>query len=203
MGRGPDDDPRFFEAAFAAGVARAGPRRLMEERRLGPVVGLGTWQTRSTGDVELAREVVAAALDAGTRLFDTSPMYGGAEAVARRRARRPSRAAPSSRRRSGRPSPDEARAQLAAQLDWFGRVDVEQVHNLVAWQEHLPWLEAERDAGRIGRLGVTHYAPSAFDELERGAAHAAASTPSRSRSTRTSARRSSGSCRSPPSSAWP
>ena len=50
----------------------------MEERRLGPVVGLGTWRTFDD-DVRLARAVVAAALDAGTRLFDTSPMYGGAE----------------------------------------------------------------------------------------------------------------------------
>ena len=41
------------------------------------------------------------------------------------------------------------------------------MHNLVAWQEHLPWLEAERDGGRIGRLGVTHYSPGAFDELAR------------------------------------
>ena len=50
----------------------------MEERRLGPVVGLGTWQTFG-GDAELAREVVDAALDSGVRLFDTSPMYRGAE----------------------------------------------------------------------------------------------------------------------------
>jgi aryl-alcohol dehydrogenase-like predicted oxidoreductase len=50
----------------------------MEERRLGPVVGLGTSNTFDA-DRELARVVVAAALDAGYRLFDTSPMYGGAE----------------------------------------------------------------------------------------------------------------------------
>ncbi len=37
----------------------------------------------------------------------------------------------------------------------------------MAWREHLPWLEAEREAGRLGRLGVTHYDPSAFGELER------------------------------------
>jgi aryl-alcohol dehydrogenase-like predicted oxidoreductase len=44
-------------------------------------------------------------------------------------------------------------------------VEIEQVHNLVAWREHLDWLEDEREAGRAGRLGVTHYAPSAFGEL--------------------------------------
>src|SRR4051794_5317695 len=54
-------------------------RRVMEERRLGPVVGLGTWNTFG-GNTRLARTLVEAALDAGCRVFDSSPMYRGAEA---------------------------------------------------------------------------------------------------------------------------
>jgi aryl-alcohol dehydrogenase-like predicted oxidoreductase len=39
------------------------------------------------------------------------------------------------------------------------------VHNLVAWGEHLPRLEAEKESGNIGLVGVTHYDPGAFGEL--------------------------------------
>jgi diketogulonate reductase-like aldo/keto reductase len=45
----------------------------MEERRLGPVIGLGTWRTFG-GDVARAHDVVGAALEAGARLVDSSPM---------------------------------------------------------------------------------------------------------------------------------
>ena len=137
----------------------------MEERRLGPVVGLGTWNTFG-GDASLAARVVGAALDAGVAACDSSPMYGGAEASLG--------AALAGRRGEARvltkiwtSSADEARSQLADQLRWFGHVELEQIHNLVAWEHHLPWLEEEQAAGRIGALGVTHYQPSAFDELER------------------------------------
>lgn len=139
---------------------------MIEERRLGPVVGLGTWNTFD-GDEALAGSVVAAALAAGTRCFDTSPMYGAAEGAlgASLEGRRDDAVVLT---KIWSPAAEEAKRQYADQLAWFGRrVDVEQVHNLVAWQEHLPWLEAEREAGRIGRLGVTHYAPSAFEELAR------------------------------------
>lgn len=146
----------------------------MERRRLGrtglmvPVVGLGTCQTF---DVEpdregAARAVVDAVWQGGTRCFDSSPMYGRAEAVLGR--------ALDERRHEAvvatkiwTASVAEGRRQVDAQLRFFaGRVDVEQIHNLIAWREHLDWLEDERAAGRIGFLGATHYAARAFDELE-------------------------------------
>jgi diketogulonate reductase-like aldo/keto reductase len=137
----------------------------MEERRLGPVVGLGTWNTFD-GDVGLAGEVVTAALDAGCRVFDTSPMYGAAqEALAAALAQRRAEAAIATKIWAS--GTDEGRRQFADQLRFYGRVEIEQVHNLVAWEEQLSWLQDERDAGRIDRLGVTHWQAAAFGELAR------------------------------------
>ncbi len=146
----------------------------MERRRFGrtewevPVVGLGTWGTFDLRpeSQSVADAVVDAALDGGTRLFDSSPMYGRSERVlGRALADRRAEAFVATKvwARSG----SEARAQFQAQLEFYGgRVDLEQVHNLVAWQERLDWLEEERDAGRIRFLGATHYSASAFGELE-------------------------------------
>ena len=140
----------------------------MEERRLGPVVGLGTWNTFGANE-KLARDVVGAALDAGCRSVDSSPMYGSAErSLGAALEGRRGEASVLTKIWTG--SPADARRQLDAQLGWYGHVELEQVHNLVAWQEHLPWLEAEREAGRIRLLGVTHYEPSSFDEVERALA---------------------------------
>lgn len=135
----------------------------MEERRLGPVVGLGTWSTFDD-DAALAHDVVTHALGAGVRLFDTSPMYGGAEA-ALGRALEGRREQASVATKIWTRSVDDGRAQLERQLELFGHVDIEQIHNLVAWREHLEWLAREQEAGRVGILGVTHYEASAFDEL--------------------------------------
>lgn len=137
----------------------------MEERRLGPVVGLGTWNTFG-GDGRLAEAVVDRALDSGCRVFDSSPMYGGAEAAlaAALNGRRDD-AAIATKIWAG--TVEEGREQYRRQTNWFGRVDIEQIHNLVAWERQLPWLEQERGEGRIGRLGVTHYSPSASRELAR------------------------------------
>jgi aryl-alcohol dehydrogenase-like predicted oxidoreductase len=135
----------------------------MNERRLGPVVGLGTWNTFAT-DAAQATGVVGAALEAEVRLFDTSPMYRGAEGAL---------AAALAGRRDGvtvatkiwADSVAEGREQYRRQVEWYGRVEIEQIHNLLAWRDQLEWLEVERAAGRIDRLGVTHYSAGAFGEL--------------------------------------
>jgi len=147
----------------------------MERRPLGrtgvdlPVVGLGTWNTFDLG-VErqaAAGRVVEAAFEEGTRLVDSSPMYGRAERVlGRALAERRDEAFVATK--IWTPSVATGREQLDAQLRFYdGRVDLEQVHNLVSWSEHLDWLGAEREEGRIRFLGATHYSASAFDELAR------------------------------------
>jgi aryl-alcohol dehydrogenase-like predicted oxidoreductase len=99
------------------------------------------------------------------RCFDTSPMYGSEQALGA--ALEPRRDVATVLTKIWTPSAGEAARQYEEQRAWFGPIEGEQVHNLVAWEQHLPWLEAERNAGRIEKLGVTHYSPSAFGELAR------------------------------------
>ena len=146
----------------------------MEHRRFGrtelqvPVVGLGTWQTFDVDPAQEDRagEVVDAVWESGTRFYDSSPMYGRAEGVLGR-ALGEHRADAVVATKIWTSSLTEGRTQFDDQLKYYGgRVDLEQVHNLVRWREHLDWMEEERAAGRIGFLGATHYSPRAFDELE-------------------------------------
>jgi aryl-alcohol dehydrogenase-like predicted oxidoreductase len=146
----------------------------MQARRLGrdgpvlPVVGLGTWRVfdlPDSGQPE-ANAVLEAAWAAGARVVDSSPMYGRAERILGR-ALGAHRAEAFVATKIWTSHVDEGRRQLRDQLAWFGGgVDLLQVHNLVAWRDHLEWIERERDAGRVGFVGATHYSPSAFDELE-------------------------------------
>ena len=146
----------------------------MERRTLGrsgleaPVVGMGTWRTldvRGSSAEERAHAVVREALEAGTRVFDSSPMYGEAERVLG--------AALAGRRDEAlvatkiwTPDPREGEEQARRALEYFGgRVELYQVHNLVNWPAQLSLLERLRDAGRVRAIGATHYSPRAFGEL--------------------------------------
>jgi len=146
----------------------------MEVRALGrsgpqvPVVGMGTWRTFDVSGAaaeERCRAIVSAALHDGARLFDTSPMYGRAERMLARclEGKREQAVVAT---KVWTPSAEEGRAQIDRALEWYGgRVDVYQVHNLVNWREHLPYLEQRRERGQVGVVGITHYSRGAFAEL--------------------------------------
>lgn len=133
-----------------------------------PVVGLGTWRVFDLPDgrQDIADGVVSAAFDAGVRVVDSSPMYGRAEAVLAR-ALGDRRDGAIVATKTWASSVDEGRDQFALQRRLYGVVDLLQVHNLVSWDAHLRWMEAERDRGAIRMLGATHYSARAFGELER------------------------------------
>ena len=130
------------------------------------MVGLGTWQGLEAADrAGAAERLVAAALDEGLRVFDSSPMYGRAEQLLGR-ALGDRRDEAFVATKVWTPSPAEGRQQTERASSWFGgRVDLMQIHNLVAWPEHLPLLEQARDAGTVGLIGATHWSAAAFAEL--------------------------------------
>jgi aryl-alcohol dehydrogenase-like predicted oxidoreductase len=146
----------------------------MEARKLGktgltvPSIGLGTWSTFDlpAERAQTAIDVVSCVCRSGGTFFDTSPMYGRAEAIL-------SEGLGSSRSEAivaskvWTTSEDEAQLQITRQMEYFGGyVDVEQIHNLVGWRGHLSMLEEKRYQGAIRFLGASHYDPSAFAELE-------------------------------------
>lgn len=132
-----------------------------------PAVGLGTARVFNVrGDADQARceAVVDAALASGANLFDTSPMYGEAErvlavALADQRAEAVVATKVWARTRA------IGEQQIEQALDWFGHVDVYQVHNLLGADEYLPLLTGLRRTGRVRAVGVTHYLPSSFAEI--------------------------------------
>jgi diketogulonate reductase-like aldo/keto reductase len=127
-----------------------------------PVVGLGTWITFNVGDDPVARqrctEVMRAFFAAGGRMIDSSPMYGSSQPVighglARLGALSQLFSAEKVWVGSGARGP----AQIEASRRFWGvpRFDLLQVHNLLAWEEHLPQLFAMKAAGRLRYVGIT------------------------------------------------
>jgi aryl-alcohol dehydrogenase-like predicted oxidoreductase len=147
----------------------------MQHRRLGrsgievSTVGLGTWQVldvHGREQEEARHEVVRAALDSGISLFDSSPMYGEAERVLGDALRRHGRDRATVATKVWSSNDQEAERQIDRALNFFdGRVELYQVHNLVAVGKRLDMLEELKSEGRVRSIGATHYSHSAFPAL--------------------------------------
>lgn len=146
----------------------------MEERRFGrrgpllPVVGMGTRKTldvTSSPEVEARRRLIEEALSTGTRVFDSSPMYGAAERVLGEALKGQRERAFIATKVWAR-SPSEIEPQIRASLEYFGgHIDFYQVHNLQHTAEVLPRLKELRSTGQVSMVGVTHHDPRALPEL--------------------------------------
>jgi diketogulonate reductase-like aldo/keto reductase len=147
---------------FAQGAAAPRPltRAVPSSGEELPLVGLGSWITFNVGNDPPARaqcaEVIRNFFATGGRLIDSSPMYGSSQGVigealeklgAQRRVFSADKVWTS--------SAGAAQIEASRRLWRVPRFDLLQVHNLLAWQEHLPLLLEMKAAGRLGHVGIT------------------------------------------------
>ncbi len=143
---------------------------------------------------EHCAELMRQFFDAGGRLIDSSPMYGSSQGVigdglqALRAQQGVSAAgppqgakAPSGGSAAGSPasvgalfsadkvwtsSAGAAQIEASRQLWRVPRFDLLQVHNLLAWQQQLPLLQAMKAAGQLRYVGITTSEGRRHDEME-------------------------------------
>jgi aryl-alcohol dehydrogenase-like predicted oxidoreductase len=131
-------------------------------------VGLGTWQVLDVrGREEGSRhEVVRAALEEGANLFDSSPMYGEAERVLGDALQEHGRERAIVATKVWTSNDGEARRQIERSLSYFAdRVELYQVHNLVAVERRLDMLQRLKEEEKVRAVGATHYSYAAFRDL--------------------------------------
>jgi diketogulonate reductase-like aldo/keto reductase len=138
-----------------------------------PIVGLGTYRgfdvEPSSPAYKQLPEVLSALFKKGGTVIDSSPMYGRAEQttgelLSIHEPRSPAFLATKVWTR-GR---EEGIAQMEQSFSLLqtDRIDLMQIHNLLDWQTHLPTLREWKEQGRIRYIGITHYTPTAYEEVE-------------------------------------
>ncbi len=167
-------------AASASGPAKtATPRGALLTRPIPssgedlPVVGLGSWITFNVGDDPAGRdacaEVMRAFFHEGGRLIDSSPMYGSSQEVigyGLHKLGLPSQLFSSDKVWTSSAGSGAAQVEETRRHWGVTRLDLLEVHNLTAWEEHLPSLFAMKKAGRLRYVGVTTSEGRRHDELE-------------------------------------
>jgi len=126
-----------------------------------PLVGLGSWITFNVGNDPQARdscaEVMRAFFTAGGRMIDSSPMYGSSQPVIGYGLKKFGAHGLFSAEKVWTSSASRGPAQIEASRKFWGvpKFDLLQVHNLLAWEEHLRMLFAMKAAGQVRYVGIT------------------------------------------------
>ena len=126
-----------------------------------PAIGLGTWITFNVGDDPVLRDecaaVMAAFFESGGRMIDSSPMYGSSQGVIGDGLKKIGNANVFSADKVWISSGTRGPAQMEASRKYWRvpKFDLLQVHNLVAWEEHLRTLFSMKAAGQVRYVGIT------------------------------------------------
>ena len=165
--------PAHAQAQGQPGAPAPQTRAIPRSGEAVPLVGLGSWITFNVGNDAVAREacadVMQAFFGAGGRLIDSSPMYGSSQSVIGHGLRRGDALARVFAADKVWVSPaSRGPAQMEASRGLWGvpRFDLLQVHNLLAWQGHLPVLLEMKAAGRVRYVGITTSEGRRHDEME-------------------------------------
>jgi diketogulonate reductase-like aldo/keto reductase len=135
-----------------------------------PAIGLGTWQTFDVtpSAYPALTEVLKTMHNAGGRLIDSSPMYGKSEeAVGNITTTLPEHNDFFYATKVWTQGAAAGKTQIANSFRFMKRevMDLVQIHNLVDWQTHLPYLRQLKEEGRLRYIGITHYQDSSHDAL--------------------------------------
>jgi diketogulonate reductase-like aldo/keto reductase len=138
-----------------------------------PVIGLGSWITFNVGDDPELRdectEVMRAFFAAGGRMIDSSPMYGSSQEVigyGLRKLGRPTALFSAEKVWTSSGSEGPEQIEQTRGLWDVRRLDLLQIHNLLAWEAHLPTLLDLKSQGRIRYVGITTSEGRRHSEME-------------------------------------
>ena len=156
-----------------SGTATMNTRAIPSSGEALPVIGCGTYRgfdqaPDSPGYAELST-VVEALFAAGGSVIDSSPMYGRAEAttgeILAGLGRRPKAFVATKVWTQGRAEGID-QMQESMRLLRTTRIDLMQIHNLVDWKTQLATLRAWKQQGLVRYIGITHYTPAAYPQVE-------------------------------------
>ncbi len=127
-----------------------------------PIIGMGTWQTFNVGNNQALRkqrlEVLRAFFKHGGGMIDSSPMYGSSEAVigyCLEQLGFPASNFSATKVWSSSQGDGVDQINDSHRLWGLNRFDLFQVHNLVGWEKHLPYLQQMKAEGKLKYVGIT------------------------------------------------
>ncbi len=137
-----------------------------------PAIGVGSWLTFNvppdTAAAASLVPVLRSFFERGGAMIDSSPMYGYSETIIGEMLRQTSHPRLFSATKIWTVGKALGQMQFERSLRLWGvpRLDLVHIHNLLAWETHLPTLKELKAAGRVRYIGITTSEGAKHAEME-------------------------------------